>query len=154
MKFDLAEDGSARSLLRHRRRSRLDPDRRSTHAADHLRCPIEDKSDLYNQIDTIIPQLADEDFELDEKQRSVVLTEAGNEKIEQVLEEAGLLQEGSLYDVETSPWSTTSTRRWRPQAVPARQGLHRQGRRGHHHRRVHRPHDAGPALLRRPAPGA
>jgi preprotein translocase subunit SecA len=40
---------------------------------------IEDKSDLYNQIDTIIPQLADEDFELDEKNRSVVLTEAGNE---------------------------------------------------------------------------
>jgi preprotein translocase subunit SecA len=61
---------------------------------------IEDKSDLYNQIDTIIPQLADEDFELDEKNRSVVLTEAGNEKIEQVLQDSGLMQEGSLYDVE------------------------------------------------------
>jgi preprotein translocase subunit SecA len=32
---------------------------------------VEDKSDLYNQIDTIIPQLADEDYELDEKNRSV-----------------------------------------------------------------------------------
>ena len=42
----------------------------------------------------------------------------------------------------------------RAPAVPARQGLHRPQRRGHHHRRVHRPHDAGPPLLRRPAPGA
>ena len=40
------------------------------------------------------------------------------------------------------------------QAVPARPRLHRQRRRGRHHRRVHRPHDAGPALLGRPAPGA
>ena len=40
------------------------------------------------------------------------------------------------------------------QAVPARQGLHRQRRAGRHHRRVHRPHDAGPALLGGPAPGA
>ena len=42
----------------------------------------------------------------------------------------------------------------RPFAVQPRQGLHRPRRRGHHHRRVHRPHDAGPALFRRPAPGA
>ena len=42
----------------------------------------------------------------------------------------------------------------RAQAVPARQGLHRAQRRGRHHRRVHRPHDAGPALFGRAAPGA
>ena len=42
----------------------------------------------------------------------------------------------------------------RAQAVPARQGLHRAQRRGRHHRRVHRPHDAGPALFGRPASGA
>jgi preprotein translocase subunit SecA len=48
----------------------------------------------------IIPQLAEEDFELDEKNRSGVLTEAGNEKIEQLLQDSGLMQEGSLYDVE------------------------------------------------------
>ena len=42
----------------------------------------------------------------------------------------------------------------RPQAVQARHRLHRQGRQGHHHRRVHRPHDGRPALVRRPAPGA
>ena len=38
------------------------------------------------------------DFDLDEKQRSVSLTEAGNEHIEELLAEAGLLEEGSLYD--------------------------------------------------------
>ena len=41
----------------------------------------------------------------------------------------------------------------RPQAVPARQGLYRPQRRGRDHRRVHRPHDAGPALFGRAAPG-
>jgi preprotein translocase subunit SecA len=61
---------------------------------------VEDKSDLYNQIDTLIPELVEEDYELDEKNRSVVLTEAGNEKIEQLLQNSGLMQEGSLYDVE------------------------------------------------------
>jgi hypothetical protein len=55
----------------------------------------------------------------------------------------------------TSRSSTTSTTgAARPQAVPARQGLHRPQRRGRHHRRVHRPHDAGPPLFGRPAPGA
>ena len=42
----------------------------------------------------------------------------------------------------------------RAQAVRARHRLHRQGRQDHHHRRVHRPHDGGPALFGRPAPGA
>ena len=42
----------------------------------------------------------------------------------------------------------------RAQAVPARQGLHRAQRRSRHHRRIHRPHDAGPALFGRAAPGA
>jgi preprotein translocase subunit SecA len=62
--------------------------------------PLDDKADLYNAVDTLIPKLAAEDFELDEKQRQVSLTESGNEHIEQMLSEAGLLREGSLYDVE------------------------------------------------------
>src|SRR5690606_7075739 len=36
----------------------------------------------------------------DEKQRSVSLTESGNEKIEKMLEAAGLLKGSSLYDIE------------------------------------------------------
>ncbi len=61
--------------------------------------PVEDRSDLYNTIDRFIPELEEEHFELDEKQRAVVLTEAGTERMEQLLGEAGLV-EGSLYDVE------------------------------------------------------
>ena len=62
--------------------------------------PIEDKSDLYNTIDRFIPKLEAADYELDEKQRSVTLTEKGNEHMEQVLGEAGLLKGEILYDAE------------------------------------------------------
>ncbi len=61
--------------------------------------PLDDRSDFYNTIDRFIPALGKDDYELDEKQRTCTLTEAGNEKIEQLLLEAGLLK-GSLYDVE------------------------------------------------------
>ncbi|MDO9218131.1 MAG: preprotein translocase subunit SecA, partial [Lacisediminimonas sp.] len=44
--------------------------------------PLDDKSELYLSIDDVIPLIEPEDFELDEKQRTVNLTEAGNEKIE------------------------------------------------------------------------
>src|SRR4051812_14661302 len=60
--------------------------------------PLDDRSDLYVAIDAIIPRLLKEDYDLDEKQRSVSLTEAGNEKVEELLREAGLLKEGDLYD--------------------------------------------------------
>ena len=60
--------------------------------------PSEDKSDLYNSIDLLLPSLVKEDFDLDEKQRTVNLTEAGNEHMEALLAEAGLLTEGSLYE--------------------------------------------------------
>ena len=60
--------------------------------------PLEDRSDLYNQIDRLIPHLTKEHYDLDEKQRSVSLTEEGNERIEELLREAGLMEEGSLYD--------------------------------------------------------
>ncbi|MEL6212847.1 MAG: preprotein translocase subunit SecA, partial [Pseudomonadota bacterium] len=60
--------------------------------------PTDDKSELYITIDSFIPQLSEEDYEIDEKARSIVLTEEGNEKIEGLLDEAGLLQGDSLYD--------------------------------------------------------
>ncbi len=62
--------------------------------------PLEDKSDLYIAVDKLIPQLSEADVEVDEKMRTAVLTEAGNEHMEQLLREAGLLTEGSLYDPE------------------------------------------------------
>src|SRR5438874_6151405 len=60
--------------------------------------PTEDNSDLYIQVDKLIPALALEDYEKDEKQRTVALTESGTEKMERLLRDAGLLQSGTLYD--------------------------------------------------------
>ncbi len=60
--------------------------------------PSDDKSELYNAIDTLIPRLVKGDYEVDEKQRSANLTEAGNEHIEELLREVGLLKEGGLYE--------------------------------------------------------
>ncbi len=63
--------------------------------------PLDDRSEFYNTIDTYIPKLEKvADFEVDEKQRTVTLTEAGMEKIENLLQEAGQLKGDSLYDVE------------------------------------------------------
>src|SRR5437667_6799258 len=61
--------------------------------------PTEDNSDLYIQVDKLIPALAPEDYEKDEKQRTVALTESGTEKMERLLREAGLLRSGTLYDI-------------------------------------------------------
>jgi preprotein translocase subunit SecA len=65
--------------------------------------PLDDRSDFYNTIDAYIPKLDTRpkvDYEVDEKQRTVALSEAGMEKMEQWLREAGLLKGDSLYDVE------------------------------------------------------
>ncbi|MCP4616085.1 MAG: preprotein translocase subunit SecA [Bradyrhizobium sp.] len=63
--------------------------------------PLDDRSDFYNTIDTFMPSLQKTaDFEVDEKQRTVTLTEAGMEKIEVLLRDAGQLKGDSLYDVE------------------------------------------------------
>ncbi len=62
--------------------------------------PLDDRSDFYNTIDKFIPNLDKTDFEVDEKQRTVTMTEAGMEKMETRLREAGLLKGGKLYDVE------------------------------------------------------
>ena len=61
--------------------------------------PAEDSSELYIQINKLIPRLADEDFEKDEKARAVTFTESGTEKLEQMLRAEGLLAQGSLYDI-------------------------------------------------------
>ena len=60
--------------------------------------PSEDRSGLYAAVDKIIPRLAREDYELDEKQRTVNLTEAGNEHAEELLRTMGVMKEGSLYE--------------------------------------------------------
>lgn len=62
--------------------------------------PLDDRSDFYNTIDAYIPRLDKSDYDVDEKQRTVNLTEAGMEKMEQWLRDADLLKGESLYDIE------------------------------------------------------
>src|SRR5437763_3976013 len=62
--------------------------------------PLDDRSDFYNTIDKFIPTLDKSDYEVDEKQRTVNLSEAGMSKMEQALRDAKLLKSDSLYDVE------------------------------------------------------
>ncbi len=62
--------------------------------------PSEDSSDLYRKMDRIIPKLAEDDYEKDEKVRAVTFTENGAEKIETLLADTGLLTEGGLYDIQ------------------------------------------------------
>ena len=61
--------------------------------------PTDDKSDLYIAVDKIVKTLTEADYEKDEKQKSVVLTEDGTEKAERVLEAEGLIEGRNLYDV-------------------------------------------------------
>ena len=65
--------------------------------------PSQDRSDLYQKVDALIPELTPEHFKLDEKARNATFTEEGNEFIEQRLHAAGLLPEGqTLYDPEST----------------------------------------------------
>ena len=64
--------------------------------------PSDDKSELYNSIDKLIPSLVRTDYDLDEKQRTTNLTEAGNEHIEALLVASGILTEGSLYEAQNA----------------------------------------------------
>lgn len=64
--------------------------------------PTDDRSELYMGVDAIVKQLVPVDYEKDEKQRTVVLTEDGTEKVERMLEDAGLLVGANLYDFENT----------------------------------------------------
>jgi len=65
--------------------------------------PSEDRSELYQSVDAVIPLLTEEHFELDEKTRGVTFTDEGNEFLEEQLLVRDLLEEGrSLYDPEST----------------------------------------------------
>ena len=61
--------------------------------------PTDDKSELYMGVDAIVKQFDESDYDKDEKQKSVVLTEDGTEKAERMLEAAGLIEGVNLYDI-------------------------------------------------------
>ncbi len=62
--------------------------------------PTDDSSELYRAMDKLIAQLVQGDWEKDEKQRSVSLTEQGQEHLHALLDSAGLLKAPDLYDIE------------------------------------------------------
>ena len=62
--------------------------------------PAEDSSELYRAVNKLIPKLSEEDYEKDEKQRAVSLTEQGTERVHELLSEAELLKGGDLYEAE------------------------------------------------------
>ncbi|SHH51044.1 preprotein translocase subunit SecA [Marivita hallyeonensis] len=65
--------------------------------------PAQDRSELYVSIDKVIPSLAEEHFTIDEKTRNVTFTDDGNEFLEELLHEQGILPEDqSLYDPEST----------------------------------------------------
>ena len=65
--------------------------------------PAEDREDLYRELDKLAPKISEDLYELDEKARTVTLTEEGNEFVEGELVEMGILPEGqSLYDPESA----------------------------------------------------
>ncbi|HRJ67940.1 MAG TPA: preprotein translocase subunit SecA, partial [Alphaproteobacteria bacterium] len=71
---------------------------------DEARTPLiisgqaQDSAEMYRSVDKMIPLLDAEDYELEEKHKSVVLTDRGSEHIEELLKQHGLLTEGGLYD--------------------------------------------------------
>ncbi len=62
--------------------------------------PTTDLTEMYRAVDAIMVNLKAGDFEVDEKQRQVTLTETGAEHMVQLLRAAGLLSHGDLYDTE------------------------------------------------------
>ena len=73
---------------------------------DEARTPLiisgqaEDSSELYRTVDALVRKLEEGDWEKDEKQRSVALTESGTERVQGILAAAGLLKAEDLYDIE------------------------------------------------------
>src|SRR6476619_576775 len=61
--------------------------------------PTDDKSDLYISVDGLVKTLVEADYDKDEKQKTVVLTEQDTEKAERMLEGAGLIEGRNLYDI-------------------------------------------------------
>ena len=91
---------------------------------------------------------AEHDYEYDEKHKTVAPTEAGRRQGREVPRRREPLRLRAR-DARQPPDPVAEGR----VAVQARHRLRGDRRRGEDHRRVHRPHPRGPALVRRPAPG-
>ena len=163
---------AARAQLRHRRRSRLDPDRRSAHAADHLGArgridgpllrgrshhpaAVEGRGDARRRQGRG-SRGAREDRRL-HRRREAQDRQSDRERHGQGREDAGAPSRAE-HRRPVRPGKHEDPPPHQPGAaracvVPARRGVHGEGRRGRDRRRVHGTADAGPPLERRPAPG-
>ena len=62
---------------------------------------VEDKSQLYNKIDKIIPKISANHIDIDEKSKNVTLTDEGNEFLDELLVKENLMDiDSSIYDME------------------------------------------------------
>ena len=61
---------------------------------------VEDKTDQYLAIDKLVKQLKDKDYEIDEKDRNVLLTNLGIDNVEKIFSNAGILKNNNFYDPE------------------------------------------------------
>ena len=73
---------------------------------DEARTPLvisgsaEDKTDQYFAIDKLIKKLNEKDYEIDEKDKNVLLTNDGINNIEKIFSNAGILKNNNFYDPE------------------------------------------------------
>ena len=73
---------------------------------DEARTPLvisgaaEDKTDQYMAIDRLVKQLSNSDYEIDEKDRNILLTNKGIDNIEKIFSSAGILKNNNFYDPE------------------------------------------------------
>ena len=73
---------------------------------DEARTPLvisgaaEDKTDQYLSIDRLVRQLKDKDYEIDEKDKNILLTNQGIDNVEKIFSNAGVLKNNNFYDPE------------------------------------------------------
>jgi len=73
---------------------------------DEARTPLiisgaaENKTDQYLAIDKLVKQLRSEDYEIDEKDKNILLTNNGIDNVEKIFSKAGVLKNNNFYDPE------------------------------------------------------
>ncbi len=118
--------------------------------------PAQGDLEWYGRMAQVVKQLKPEDYEVNEKDRAVSLTEVGHRRTWKLLLGQPLLDPDRPEDVTPEQARLTGYLEQALRAqylVPPQQGLSGPGRQGRHRGRVHRPPDARPALVRWPAPG-
>ena len=124
--------------------------------------PAEENDELYVKVNTLVPRLKKQleedgpgDFSVDEKQKQTHLTEVGPRKRRSAhgRGRAAARRREPVRPAEHPADASPERGAARACDLQARRGIHRARRRSDHRRRIHRPHDAGPPLVRWPAPG-